>query len=329
MINRFQLFLGPARFRAFILLFGLTGLASLILNTVVNQYEWVRPVQSLLLAVFVVGAFIIVGGRLPPEERARWTAILLPAFIAIFIALLVAPQVSGLLIGGAFGWIVAALFLTRPRAPMEYRDAVKHLRKNNYAESIKVMDRLIKSEPDQANHYRFRAEVYRVWGKLDRAARDYQQMTELAPESPVAFNGLAEVYLQRNDYERALAAARKANELAPNDWVTFYNLGMIEDRLKQSSGVIEHLTDALKLKVKDARHRALIYFYLVRAHVRLGETDAATQHLNMLKRTRSGLEEWQSILDSDQAETLKAVLGGDIAAAQQLVHGEFQLDDLK
>jgi tetratricopeptide (TPR) repeat protein len=328
MIKQIQLFLGPVRLRAIIILFAITGLLSLMLNTIVNQYDWVRPVQSILVLVFMLGAAIIVGGRMRPEERGRWIAIFTPSLIAVLIALLIAPQYGAILIGAALGWIVAGLFLTRSRMPMEYRDAIKHLRKYEYAETVKVMDRVIKAEQDQPNHYRFRAEVYRVWGKLGHAVRDYQKMIQLAPDSPVAFNGLAEVYLQQGEFAPALEAARKANELAPDDWVTFYNLGMIEDRLELSPAVIEHLQKALALKVKDTRHRVLIHFYLARAYSRLNQMDFAQEQVQAMQRLSAGLEEWQTILADKQADTLRAVIGSDVDDAQALVNGELEPADL-
>lgn len=327
-IQRIQIFLGPARARAFVLWFALTGLASLILNAFVNQYEWVRAVQSLLVIVFLVGAAVIVGGRLSPDERGRWLAILVPALIAIFIALAIAPQFSAALLGGALGWIVAGLLLTRSRMPMAYREAVRHLRKNEYEQAVRVMDRVIKDEPGRPEHYRFRAEVLRVWGKLDRAARDYRKMTELAPDSAVAFNGLSEVYTQAGKYDEALEAARWANALSPEDWVTYYNLGLIEDRLKQSSAVIEHLQKALALRVKEKRHQALVHFYLARAYSRSGDLAAAQEQARALKKLAVGLEEWQTILNSSQADTLRAVLGDDVRLALALAAGEIEPDVL-
>jgi tetratricopeptide (TPR) repeat protein len=328
MIKRVQLFLGPARSRAFVVWFGVTGLANLILNSMVSEYAWVRPVQTVLVIVFLVGVGVIFGGRMEPGERGRWFGILLPAVVALLIAVFIAPQLGGVLIGGALGWVVAGLFLSRSRMPIQYKEAVRHLRKNEYAEAVKVMDGVIKDEPDEPNHYRFRAEVLRIWGKLDRATRDYQKMTKLAPDSALAYNGLAEVYLQNRDYQNALEAAQKANQLAPGDWVTYYNLGMIEDRLGQSSAVIEHLQQALAYKVKDVRHRALIHFYLARAYSRLNQSEAAQEQVQALKKLVTGLEEWQTILNSDQAETLRAVLGEDVKAAQALVDGQLNFAEL-
>lgn len=328
MIKRIQIFLGPNMTRIFVLWFGLTGLASLVLNAFVNQGTWVRPVQSVIAIVFLVGVLVIVASRLAPEDRGRWLAILGPALVALFLGLTLASAVGVLLIGLGVGWVIAGLMLTRTKLPMEYRQAVKHLRKNEYEQAAKMMDAVIRSEPEEPNHYRFRAEIYRLWGKLKFAIRDYQKMSDLLPDSALAYNGLAEVYLQNSQYDLAHESAVKANQLASDDWVTYYNLGMIEDRLHQSEAAVEHLNKALNLKVKDARHRLLIHLYLARAYSRLGQMPQAEEQVKAVKTHVGGLEEWQTILKSDQAATLRQVLGEDVEAALLLSTDEITAADL-
>lgn len=321
MIKRLQIFLGPSMTRAFIAWFALTGFVSLVLNSMVSQYDWVRPVQSLIVLLFILGTVLIFGSRLPPGERGRWVGILLPAFIALLLAVFVLPQFAIVLIGGGLGWIVVSMLLGRNQMPVEYREAVKHLRKSEYDKAAKVMDQIINAQPAQPNHYRFRAEIYRLWGKIKLAIRDYQKMAEIEPRSPVAYNGLAEVYLQNGDYDKAQEAANKASQLAPGDWVTYYNLGMIEDRLKESDQVIGHLKKALALKANDKRHLLLIHLYLARAYSRSGQMTEAENEIKSLKKYVTGLEEWQTILESDQAETLRKVIGQDVELALGLVDG--------
>ncbi|MGQ9908923.1 MAG: tetratricopeptide repeat protein [Candidatus Flexifilum sp.] len=319
MIKRVLSFLGPGGARALFLLLAFTGLASLILNVIVDQYDWVRPVQTLLALAAIVGAAVIVLLRLDPIERRRWGAILAPALGAAILAFTVLPQFQLPLLGGAVGWIVAGLLLFRTKTPTAYREAVRHLRRNELERAVKTMDAVIRADPADPQHYRFRAELLRVWGKLDRARRDYARVTEMDPDSALGFNGLAEVELQSGRYPEALAAAVKAAELAPNDWVAFYNLGMIQDRLGQSDAVIISLKKALDLRVSDARHRLLIHFYLARAYARLGQADAAEEQVAALKRLSRGLQEWHKLLASEQAETLRRVLGADIEAIDRLL----------
>jgi tetratricopeptide (TPR) repeat protein len=328
LFRRILIFLGPVGSRALFVLLASTGLLSLILNAVDSQIEWVRPVQTGLALAFLIGTVVIIFSRLPADERGRWIGILAPVMAALVIGLIFAPQFLGVLIGGSLGWVVAAAFITRNRMPVDYREAVKQLRKNNYVEAAKAMDQVIKDNPTQPQHYKFRAEIYRIWGKLDRAVRDYQRMTELAPESPVAFNGLAEVHLQRGEYPRALEAAQKAHELAPGDWVALYNLGMIEDRLKLSQDVISHLSAVTKMKINDSRHKALVHLYLARAYARLGQADGAQPHVDALKKQVNGLNEWETILKDKQADTLRAVIGADVDLALELASGRLTAADL-
>lgn len=312
----FSLFLGPARLRALFLVIAVTGLGSLVLNAFSG--DWVIPAQTILLGVALVGAVVIIVGKMEPEDRGRWLALLLPAVGALVLGFTVLPQYILALTGAAAGWIVAGLFFFRTRGPMEYQQAVKHLRKNELGEAVKVMDILIKQQPRDSSHYRFRAELLRIWGRLDRAKRDYQKMIELEPNSAIAYNGLAEVQLQAGNYEGAREAGLRAAELAPGEWVALYNLGMVEDRLALSQDVITHLNAALALKVPDARHRLLMYLYLARANARLGNAEAAQAAVAELRRHKNGLEEWQKILASEQAQTLRDALGEDVAAATEL-----------
>jgi tetratricopeptide (TPR) repeat protein len=327
MIKRFLNFLGHERARALFILLAATGLLSLILNGVTA--EWVRYAQTLLALIFIVGAAFLIVGCLPKDERSRWYAILAPAIGAVLLGLLLLPNLFLLLLGLAVGWIIAGSLLFRARAPMQYQQAVKHLRKNQYAEAVKLLDDLIKAEPNKPEHYDFRARVLRVWGKLDHAKRDYKKMIELAPGLVSGYNALSEVCLQTKDYPSALEAAAKAAELAPTQWVAFYNLGMIEDRLARSKEVIEHLERALALKVPDARHRLLIHMYLARAHSRLGDMTPAEAQIEQIKLHKSGLKDWQTLLESDQADTLRAVLGDDVKTAQALAEGTRDTASLK
>lgn len=323
MIHRLQLFLGPARFRLLISILGLTGLFSLILNVIVDEAEWARPAQSVLVIIFVIGAAVIIGGKMSREQRLRWLAILAPAFGLVLLGILFFPNLSILFLGAAFGWILAGLFIfTRARGPVEYRLAVKHMRRMEYEQAVKVMDGLIKSEPEQLNHYRFRAELLRLWGKLGRARRDYEKMLEIDPQSAVAYNGIAEIHLQSGEFDSARKAATKALELAPEEWVAAYNLGMIEDRLKLPAEAVASLNRALNAKVPDTRHRLLIYLYLARAYSRQGQQDAAAEMIEKIKKQQSGLDEWQTILGSEQATVLREVLSVDIQTAQELIDGK-------
>jgi len=320
MLKRFQIFLGPRRFRALLALLALTGLASLALN--LAAADMTQGLQTLLLLIFFIGAAWLILGRLPLEERRRWLALMLPAVLALALGSLVAPHLAGLFLGAGLGWIVAGLFLFRTiSGPRNYRTAVKAMRRGDYARAIAAISEQIGEEPARPEHYRFRAELYRLAGKLKAARADYRRMSELDANSAVAYNGLAEVELQAGRYAAAREAAKKAHALAPQEWVAAYNLGMIEDRLADSPAAIVQLNKALALKMPDSRHRLLAHLYLWRAYTRLADGEAAAAALAALKKEKDGLQEWQLIMSAEEAQALRAVLSADVDLAGRLIDG--------
>ncbi len=323
MLKRMQIFLGPRNYRALISLLAITGLASLALNVVADVSDLVPALQTLLLMIFIVGAAYLVMSRLPTEERKRWLAVILPSILVMVIGSLAAPHATGLFVGAGFGWIVAGIFIFRNAGgPRRYKAAVKAMRKGDYRAAVSEMTAQIKAEPKRAEHFRFRAELYRLSGDLKSARRDYQRMTELDADSAVAYNGLAEVELQAGRFEAARQAAQTAQKLAPDEWVAAYNLGMIDDRLEDYAAVARHVTRALELQIPDSRHRLLAHLYLNRAYRGLENRDAAAQALAALKHEKAGLEEWQVIMSADEAQALRDVLKDDIEAARRLIEGD-------
>lgn len=296
-----------------------TGLLSLVLNITASDEEWSLTVQTLLVIVFLGIGTWIIAGRLSAEPRLRFLFTIIPAMGLGLLALIVPGELFALVIGLAFGWLLAAQFLMRNRTPREYKDAIKALRRADYKEAAKHVTQLIKQEPENLNHYQFRAEMYRLDGKMSKAIKDYEKINSIRPDSPIGYNGLSEVYLQQAQYDLALENAREALKREPDLWVAPYNLGMIEDRLQDSQNVIEHLGMALKSGLPDSRHRLLTYLWLARAHYRLGDKMTANEVLTKLRQERRGLGEWSIVMDEDEASTLRAVLEDDIKLARRAI----------
>lgn len=328
MIKRFFFFLGPNRTRALFLLLAGTGLGNLLMNVIIQDNPWARDVQTILVFVFLMGATVIILSALDPFERGRWIGIIAPVIGALLLAAFFFPNALPIVLGAGFGWIVAGIFLFRPRTPEEYKQAVRALRKSEYAEAVKHMDTLIKADPKNPHYYRFRAEVLRVWGKLPLAKRDYKKMTEIAPDMAVAWNGLAEILLQMGDYEAAHQAALRAYQLAPDEWVAAYNLGAIEDRLKRPHDVLEHLRHALNQKIPDARHRLLAHFYMARAYARLDDVTSAQDSVKKIQNLYGAIQEWRTLMKSDQAQTLREFIEADINTLTALADGDLTIQQL-
>ncbi|CAG0963191.1 MAG: tetratricopeptide repeat protein [Anaerolinea sp.] len=327
-INQFITWLGVGRTRFLFFLLAVTGLGSLMLNAVHPAPEWVAAVQSVLAAGFLIGAAITVITRFAPQDRRQVMYLMVPAVAALVIGLLF-PSITVLMFFVAGGWMVIGSITLRSRVRREYQSAIKHLRKGEYDQAIEVMTDLIKAESDQADHYRFRAELFRLSGKVKRAKSDYERVIALSPQSGVGYNGLAEVLLQTGDFEGAMQYAHKALEMEPNQWVPAYNLGMIEDRLGHWSEVVVHLKQALEAGIPDSRHRMLAYLWTARACHHLNDTAGADEALERLKHEKGGLREWRQIFESEEAAVLREVLTADVELAEGLAEGKLTLDSLK
>ena len=329
MIEQLRLLLGTARLRALLLLLAATGLASLVLNAFdAEVMPWVTSAQTLLALTVPVGALAILVSSLEPAARVRWLLILLPVLGALLLGLTGEPRLLLPLVGVALGWALAGIFLFRPRQPQLAQQAIKALRRGQYEAALGAMDTLLLAEPDVAAHYRLRAEILRLAGDLARAGDDYRHMTRLTSQDASAWNGLAEVLLQAGQYEQARDAGLRALALAPDDWVAYYNLGMVEDRLRLPIEAAAHLREALSRRVPDARHRLLLRLYLMRAQVRLDDRAGAQETLQQLLGERSGLQEWQRLLAHEQAASLRKVLAEDIQLAQALMDEDASLENL-
>ena len=326
MLKRFRIFLGPERFNLLLGLLIGTGILSIVLLAI--QEPWSVTLQTLSFVVFIVGAALIIGSRMDREQRRTWLAVLAPGFGLVLLGNLF-PSLRALFWGGAFGWVLVGLMIFgRTRAPQQYRDAIKAMRKNDFKSAVDEMTDLIKAEPDVANHYRFRATLFRLWSKPDRARRDYNKMLEISDDLAAqveAYNGLSELETQQGHYDEALKAALQARDLVPEQWVASYNVGMIYDRLKQPDEALTALDQALKLKIPDVRHRLLVHLWRVRAYARKDEMQAADAALDRMRREQAGLREWQTIMQSEQAETLRTVLAADIQTAADILNGDKQV----
>jgi len=318
-------------------LLAITGLLSLILNAAASTIKtatdktWVVPLQTALLLIFLSGASAIALSRFQATERRRVLIIVAPALFALLLTALL-PRFWLLFLPVGIGWIFIAYVSSQGRMRNEYRTAIRHLRKSEYDQAIDVMTGLIKAEPESADHRRFRAELFRLANKSNRARADYEKVIALNPGSAVGYNGIAEVYFQEGQYAKAYENAQQAYTLEPDEWVTSYNLGMIEDRLipagEYATDVITHLEKALALSIPDSRHRLLVHLWLARAYARLDETAQAETEITRLRRERTGLSEWKVVFQSDQAELLRVVLEADVSLADRLIDGLAAVSDL-
>ncbi len=320
MVRRFIAWLGPLRAWTLFGLFAVTGFFSLVLQAVGTEASWVIPVQNALILVWLTGSVIVVVGRLDPMDRRPLLISVSPVLLALGLGVLL-PEFMSWFVGGGIGWLIVSQVLMRRNVRREYQQAIRYLRRSEYDQAVAVMNALIKAEPEDTGHLRFRAELYRLQGQSGHALKDYQRIVDIEPDSAVGYNGLAEVHLQEMAYEQALTYAQQAFERQPDHWVMPYNLGMIEDRLAMAAEAEMHLQQVLRVGVTDSRHRLLVFLWLARAYVREQQPDKLDEALAALRQEKRGLREWKTIFESEQAATLRSVLEADVTLAGQILAG--------
>lgn len=320
MFRRFTAWLGPTRAWILFGLFAATGFFSLVLQAVGTETAWVIPVQNALILVWLGGSAFVVVGRLDPLDRRPLMISVGPGLVALGLGVLF-PDLMSWFVGAGVGWLIVSQVLLRRNVRREYQQAIRHLRRSEYDQAVAVMNTLVKAEPADTGHLRFRAELYRLQGKPQRALQDYRRIVDLEPDSAVGYNGLAEVHLQEAAYDQALTFALQAFEKEPDQWVMPYNLGMIEDRLAMAAEAEQHLQEALRVGITDSRHRLLVHLWLARAYARLAQDDDLDKSLTTLRKEKQGLREWQTIFESEQSVTLRQVLEADVSLAGQILGG--------
>jgi predicted Zn-dependent protease len=320
-VQGFIRWLGPRRAWTLFWLIALTGTFSLMLQAVdAVENSWVIPVQNALLLVAVLGVTGVLVSRLDPIDQQPLLVSVGPLVLGFAIGLFL-PRFMIWFVGAGVGWLAVSQLILRRNVRREYQQAIRHLRKSEYGQAIAIINELIKAEPGNSHHYRFRGDLYRLQGHPNKAIKDFKQIVKLEPESAVGYNGLAEIHLQQDELEQALDYARQAYEKDPDQWVMPYNLGMVEDRLGMAAEAVEHLQAALTASVPDARHRVLIHLWLARNYTRLNQPAEASTHLETLRAQKKGLGEWQSIFESEQAQMIRRILAEDIDLAQQIFDG--------
>ncbi|GAB4571899.1 MAG: hypothetical protein Kow0077_09810 [Anaerolineae bacterium] len=319
-MRRFIDWLGRERALALFMLVAITGTASLMLQAVGDEADWVIPVQNILVLVAIGGGVVIPLTRLDPIDRRPLVVAVAPLIVGIGLGLFL-PQAMFWFVGAGVGWLVLSLLILRRNVRREYQQAIRHLRKGEYDQAIQIINQLVKAEPEDTRHYRFRADLFRLKGKPQQAIRDYERIVRLEPESSVGYNGLAEIYLQLGDHAQAWEYAFEAYKRDPQQWALAYNLGMVADRLGRWEDVLAYLQEALDARPPDSRHRLLIHLWRARAAMRSGQPDLAEEAVSAMKREKAGLKEWETIFASEMSAALRNILAEDLALAHQLYEG--------
>jgi len=249
-----------------------------------------------------------------------------PSLAAILLAVVMPGQLAFLL-GAAAAWAVVATFVFRSRERMEYQAAIRHMRRGDYAEAIRVMDELIKAEPDTLEHRRFRGDLHWLAGDLQRASADYERIIGQAPDLLAGYSKMAGIEMQKGNYDKAREYALTALE-RDKGWMAAYELGWIEDLQGSAESAVTYLERAFASGIPESRFRLLTRLWLARNYHRLGRDEDARKQIALMRKETKGLREWHAILESEPGVMMRNLYSDDISLAQQLLKAETTLEAL-
>lgn len=327
MLRAFAQWLGPRWTAALIGLASVALAGGIALRIAYPDAAWRPAAQIALIWLAFAGLGVALLMRVSPARRGRVLLAFAPG-LALIAGGIVAPGLAVFFVGAGIGWMAATQLALRSPTNMTYQTAVRHLHRSEIPEAIAVMDGLIKDQPGDAEHHRFRAELHRLNGALDRARRDYERAVKLAPDAPSGYLGLAELSVQQGKLDRACDYAEQALARDPSGWPAAYNLGLIADRQGDAAEAILYLERALRARIPDRRHRLLAELWLARAYMRRGQLATARQHVAALSKQSGALDEWRVVLASEQAAPLRDLLTDDLDLAARLIDGTAPLEAL-
>jgi Flp pilus assembly protein TadD len=115
------------------------------------------------------------------------------------------------------------------------------------AEARRVVEGILRDEPNDPDALLLLAYVYGAEGRVDAEVEPLRRAAELAPDHPLVFSPLGGALMQARRDEDAVAAYREALRVSPNDPVIHANLGLILARTGRMEEAIAQYRLAIRM----------------------------------------------------------------------------------
>ena len=207
-------------------------------------------------------------------------------------------------------------------------------KKNNFEKAIQMFDKAIELNPNNANAYKHRGDVY-LCTDLEKAIKDYTKAIELKPNyigaysaraaiyySPLvdvpiakaiedyvtilnyannfceAYESLGEILYANEDYEWADFMFTKAIELKPKRFNYYMQRGKIYLKLQKYENAIKDFNTVLEIISDKPWYDVFIKCYKHRseAYLQLGEKEKADMDLNLMAESKLKQKEREELI---------------------------------
>ncbi len=118
----------------------------------------------------------------------------------------------------------------------DYAAAVKEIDKKNYAAAIPLLQKVVASDPEDADAYNFLGYTHRQLGKMDEAVSFYQKALAIDPDHLGANEYLGELWLQVGDLGKAEKRLEVLDDACFFGCDQYYKLRDAIDEYKKKAG---------------------------------------------------------------------------------------------
>jgi tetratricopeptide (TPR) repeat protein len=197
----------------------------------------------------------------------------------------------------------------------DYQKAVKFFQEEQYNESIEVLQRILKNDPNQAPVYNLLGLIYLRQGEsIQSAIGSFQQAIRTDPNYAEAYFNLASTYAgPGNRPELAAENFKKTLEADPNYTKAHFGLGWFTLTEKQDpTEAAEHFKKA----IESFPDFGEAYYGLGLSYVQMGKAPMALETVSQLRTM--GREDLASYLETAvRGEALEGRFGDESGAAPQ------------
>jgi len=117
--------------------------------------------------------------------------------------------------------------------------AERQYNKQQYSQSIKYMNRVLRLRPSYAYAYNFRGYCYYQLNQPEKAILDYNQTIQLYPQHATALKNLGDAYYDLDQYQNALSSFKQLFKI--NQDAALYNLALCYHELKQPDSAMYYI----------------------------------------------------------------------------------------
>ena len=156
----------------------------------------------------------------------------------------------------------------------DFNLGVYHQKEGSALKAIEEYEKVLKSDPDNAEAHNNLGVIYKEQNDLDKAVEHYQYVVTTNPEMDEAHNNLGVIYYLKGDEREAVQEYLRALEINPNNLMCRMNLGLIY----KARGLKLKAIDTIEKVLSEQPFHTEAHYNLAIIYEELGHLERAIWH---------------------------------------------------